>query len=282
MQLKNLQAILRKGKTLASFWGETSGLFESSRDRAKYCSRWFKGKLERNLGIHEKNWIGMYVLNLKISGRPVRLAIRPSMDSGTLYEVFHKKLYQVDPKVQVEKVLDIGSNIGCSVLFFASLFPNARFVCYEPVRENYDLLVQNIRDNGLKQSAETHMDAISDKTGVGTIYLSTQAHPGQHSLILHSKFHRQVGLRDINSFGERPFDLIKIDSEGSEDAIFRKGTGTLINAKILVGELHQEIIGNGRVKEIMAWLEEHFDVEYRTREPTVNFVAYNKALNHRG
>lgn len=46
-------------------------------------------------------------------------------------------------------IVDCGSNIGMSVIFFKLLYPDARVLAFEPDPAPFELLEQNIRTNGM-------------------------------------------------------------------------------------------------------------------------------------
>src|SRR5690349_948593 len=45
----------------------------------------------------------------------------------------------------VKTIVDLGSNIGFSVMHFKSKFPDAHVIAVEPEKTNYDMLVKNVK-----------------------------------------------------------------------------------------------------------------------------------------
>src|SRR3954471_13740073 len=46
----------------------------------------------------------------------------------------------------VKTIVDLGSNIGFSVMHFKSKFPDAHVIAVEPEKKNYDQLVKNVKE----------------------------------------------------------------------------------------------------------------------------------------
>ncbi len=66
-----------------------------------------------------------------------------------LFEVFSYGSYQagLERLGPVESVLDVGANIGLVSVYFAGVFPHARFVCVEPSPGSFELLQENLWRN---------------------------------------------------------------------------------------------------------------------------------------
>ena len=71
----------------------------------------------------------------------VRPVLYSYHDFLTLNEVFCRKDYQVDRNLKT--VLDVGSNIGISALFFLTRSDDIRVHCYEPLPQNVERLREN-------------------------------------------------------------------------------------------------------------------------------------------
>ncbi|MBL1280571.1 MAG: FkbM family methyltransferase [Fluviicola sp.] len=69
---------------------------------------------------------------------------------------------------QSEVIFDIGANTGVYSLLAKTINPKAKVYAFEPVKRVHEKLVENIELNDFDTVAENK--AISDKTGVATIY----------------------------------------------------------------------------------------------------------------
>jgi FkbM family methyltransferase len=118
-------------------------------------------------------------------------------------------------------ILDGGSNIGMSILFFKALYPEAKIIGFEPNEPSYELLKRNIASNGLT-GVEVHQAALGaqdstidffvDPDEPGSVYNSTirERQPKKKTVV------RQARL---STFVDRNVDLLKLDIEGAEGAV---------------------------------------------------------------
>jgi FkbM family methyltransferase len=143
----------------------------------------------------------------------------------------------------VKQVLDIGANIGASVIFFASTYPNARIVGVEPARQPFVLLVRNITPYA---NAEVFNVGLHDITTKRSIYV------GRPDSVTNSVFYnalssnsqQEVQLVAADTFTssiglDRP-DIIKIDTEGCEIPIINSIIDSFHSAKAIYVEYHSE------------------------------------------
>jgi len=63
-------------------------------------------------------------------------------------EIFRGRVYEFAAQTATPCIIDAGANIGMSVLFFKSLFPNSKIIAFEPDPEIYRLLVKNVKSHG--------------------------------------------------------------------------------------------------------------------------------------
>lgn len=69
---------------------------------------------------------------------------RPYELLHTYRELFLREMYLFTCNDAAPVVLDCGSNIGLSVLYFKTIYPAARIWAFEPDRNNFELLQKNI------------------------------------------------------------------------------------------------------------------------------------------
>lgn len=77
---------------------------------------------------------------------------RPVRDWETAYEVFFQRAYAFPANLEpgtVQRVIDLGGNVGYSCLFFARLCPNAVILTFEPHPVHAALLREHVRLNSL-------------------------------------------------------------------------------------------------------------------------------------
>jgi FkbM family methyltransferase len=105
--------------------------------------------------------------NIKQRKLPVGLIHykRPYELLHTYRELFCKEIYQFNCFTDSPIILDCGSNIGLSVLYFKTIYPHARVWAFEPDVHNFALLTKNIQSNNLQNvKAEPAAVWITDGT----------------------------------------------------------------------------------------------------------------------
>src|SRR2546428_4586488 len=85
----------------------------------------------------------------KLHWRGHDLFYRPgTTDARVLFQILlrtgKKAEYSLPPALNPEVILDIGSHIGASILYFRELFPRARIFGFEPHPETFKLLQLNV------------------------------------------------------------------------------------------------------------------------------------------
>ena len=76
--------------------------------------------------------------------------IRPYELLHTYRELFGKEMYLFKAANESPIIFDCGSNIGLSVLYFKTIYPNAKVWAFEPDPANFELLNANIQSNQLQ------------------------------------------------------------------------------------------------------------------------------------
>jgi FkbM family methyltransferase len=138
------------------------------------------------------------------------------------------------------RILDCGSHIGMSVLFFKKMYPDATIIAFEPDPMTFEKLKTNVEQNSLRD-VTLHQCALSDTEGSIDFYHS-QENAG--SLVM--SMHRAridgdkivVPSRRLSSFISEEIDLLKIDIEGAEDVVLAELACS--NKLALIKQMHIE------------------------------------------
>lgn len=226
----------------------------------------------------------------KVSGKTINISLRTGTeDTHVLYEILFrgkKSDYfseQLPSDKHINTILDIGANIGAAMIFFKSVYPNAKIVCFEPIPSNMSILQKNITNYS---NIEAHEVALSSSNGTLNMIASPGAGneggwsmfqrgaKGDEKTITVQSYHSGEYLENI---GINSPDLIKVDTEGAEKSILMSlHSSQLSNTKYITGELHGE-----RDFELLDWLEQQgFDIEMKKsfNKPLFIFKAIRKEL----
>lgn len=139
-------------------------------------------------------------------------------------EIFVRRDYFFNSQSQTPLILDCGSNIGMSILFFKRLYPQSRILAFEPDQETFAALQANVKTNQLEH-VDLHNSAIYPSDGVINFY-SDPSHPG--SLAMSTERERfpgravtcqEVEAVRLSSYIQGEVDLLKMDIEGAEGAV---------------------------------------------------------------
>jgi FkbM family methyltransferase len=179
---------------------------------------------------------GPRFVSLDVEGRPCRVAVREFSDLDVARHVLRDRVYDVALDVPPEVVLDLGSNIGLSVLWFRHRFPSATIVAVEPDPRAVALLERNA--GALPRTHVLHA-AVTGRPGPRRLLLADAT----VSSALGESGDAGVEVEGITieglmrRFGLSRVDLIKIDIEGAEWEVLSGWTGGPRPAAV-VGEFH--------------------------------------------
>lgn len=114
-------------------------------------------------------------------------------------------------------IIDIGAHIGLFALFVSQFCKQGQIFCFEPVKENYNLLLENLQLNKITNAKPFNI-AVSEKIGEVKIYLNEDE--SGHSMFVpgtKSILSKSTSLKDIiDSNNLERCDFIKMDCEGVE------------------------------------------------------------------
>ena len=146
-------------------------------------------------------------------------------------------------------VLDLGANIGIFSRF-ASDRGAKKVYSFEPIQENFELLMLNRPDN-----CEAHRIAISNKDNE-SIAMSYDANvPGGSSFVAKSGPEQTVMTMTINTLVENGViespDFIKMDIEGAEVVAFEGISDAILrNTRCIAMEMHANVLPEAEVQGI--------------------------------
>lgn len=157
-------------------------------------------------------------------------------------------------------IIDCGSNIGMSVLFFKKLYPTARVAAFEPDPATFELLKKNVVENGIEH-VELHQCALGDRDGTADFYRSKEAGGLMMSLMKErmSGVKVTVPVRRLSQFVGTEVDLLKLDVEGAEDQVLNDlvATGKLARIRQIHLEYHHHIVADiDRLGSLLTLLEQ--------------------------
>ena len=166
-------------------------------------------------GIYDKKF---FILKLK-NGLKLKLRTNSTdiyaFTNVWLIEEYRKEGFAIK---SADNIIDVGAHIGLFTVYASQFCKNGKIFSYEPVKENFELLKENISLNVLN-NVYIFNNAVSDDTGLIKIYLN------EKDQAAHSSYHKSekyieanaVSIKDIIDMNKiENCDFLKLDCEGLE------------------------------------------------------------------
>lgn len=198
---------------------------------------------------------------LSHSREPITLALRagpriimrpqPARDFSVAYDIFFQSMYgwpaaeRLSQPDGIRHVVDVGANVGYSVLDWARRFPGCRIEAFEPHPRHLALIKAHVKLNALDARVTLHesaagcapRDAVLVDAGPCSYVNNEPPHisPDDGLAIHVSDFFTTVD--------PRPIDLLKLDAEGAEYSLLADPRFADLDVHAIVMEFHHRADG---------------------------------------
>jgi FkbM family methyltransferase len=154
-------------------------------------------------------------------------------------ELFQEAPYFFKTENPNPRIIDCGAYIGLSVLYFKSIFPNARITAFEADPNIFETLRLNIDKRKLAgieiiNKAVWHEEKEMLFYGSNSMAGSLVTNYEQKGVVV------TVPTTRLGTYLEEPVDLLKIDIEGAEFEVIKDVEQKLCNVKNIFIEYHSE------------------------------------------
>lgn len=205
-------------------------------------------------------------------------------------EIFGSNSYYFDIKKENPLIIDLGSHIGVSILYFKSFFPNSKILAYEPNPKLFEKLVENVFINNLK-NIELYNLAVSDKEGDFKLHVDSKE--GQWYSTGGYKIGGWTGTQTTEEItvpsvklstilNNKEVDILKIDIEGLELKVLLEAKEYLKNVKNIVAEYHPDKESKEKLSKIIKILNTKFNLEILDEGKVVKKYDEKRLLLIRG
>jgi FkbM family methyltransferase len=229
-----------------------------------YCALFFRRRLSGHASFasHKQVRIGL-------DGKGYDFYIQHLLDFHVLREIFIDWQYVRSVDEALEQVVDLGANIGATIVYFAHIFPRARIVAVEPNGACLPVLKKNAEQFGDRVTVLPW--AVTDADMEVTMYPNDEHWSASLIHRRGDKTGYSVPGKTLASIcasvGFDEIDFMKCDIEGSEYRIF-SGFDTR-RIRTLVCELHPAV-AQKTVEDFFAFFPHHKCVKCQAIGPHVH------------
>ena len=185
-----------------------------------------------------------FTVRVRLEGEVVSWSADNYADIGVLSEVFGQTVYALADGLAPATILDVGSHVGASVLYFSRRYPSATIIAVEADPSNFVKLTRNV---GHLPNVRLVQAAAASQAGLVTLFSSGQTDSWKSSTRRTTAWQRPVEVRAVRlddllaKHRAREPLLMKIDIEGAEHEVLSSFHG-LGRVAAIVGELHPHLI----------------------------------------
>jgi FkbM family methyltransferase len=197
------------------------------------------------LGVDSRAWLS----RLRVRGYPHPVRMRPgTSDLHTFQQIFIAREYDCLGEVELSGedpvfIVDCGANVGYASVYFLNKYKNAHVVAVEPDRDNFEVCRKNLAPFGararvIRSAIWTHRASLK--------LLRLAGRETEWGIRVEEANADEADLEGttiaaiLEESGFSAIDLLKVDIEGAEAAIFAGDHEWLGDVKNIAIELHGE------------------------------------------
>lgn len=164
-------------------------------------------------------------------------------------ELFEQNIYNFPADGSRPVVVDIGANIGLSILYFKSIYPEAEIVAYEADPEIFSYLQDNVQRN---QAAGVTLCNKAVWTHDGTVSFAADGADGGAI----NEAGNCIPCEDVRNILTRysRIDFLKMDIEGAENTVYERMDGHLSAVRNCFIEYHSAVDKTQKLGAILEML----------------------------
>jgi FkbM family methyltransferase len=153
----------------------------------------------------------------------------------SLTELFIEEVYRFNTDNENLKIIDCGSNIGLSIIYFKRLYPNSKIIGFEPDDDIFKMMQFN-----LNQFKFNDVEIFQKAVWVNNkpILFCKNGSLGGHLTDERKQNSIKIQTARLREFLNEKVDFLKIDIEGSEYEIIKDCMEVLCNVENIFIEYH--------------------------------------------
>ncbi|WP_426065005.1 FkbM family methyltransferase [Flavobacterium sp. DSP2-3-1] len=153
----------------------------------------------------------------------------------SLNELFVEEVYKFDSNSTIPKIIDCGSNIGLSIIFFKRMYPDSEIIAFEPDNDIFNISKYNLNQFGINDVKLFQKAVWINEEPL--IFAKTGALGGH---LVQEKAENTIEIETVRlkDFLSQKIDFLKIDIEGPEYDILKDCGESLKNVENIFVEYH--------------------------------------------
>lgn len=171
------------------------------------------------------------------------------------------------PMLNIKVVFDVGANVGQSARNYLQWFPDSIIYCFEPVIENYNQLLVNIKNN--KRIKNFNL-AIGSSRGKGEILIQgklsrlSSLQNRKKNLPKNNTFDKEdVNIEKLDDFCQAKnidyINFLKVDTEGNDLEVLKGANNMLNNYQIDIVEIESGMNPNNKLHVPFEKIKKHLE-----------------------
>ncbi len=169
----------------------------------------------------------------------------------SINELFIAEFYKFKTNKDSPRIIDCGSYIGTSVLYFKVHYPNAILTAFEPDKENYLLLKTNLDSWNFSDTEVINAAIWVDNGNISFTSAGNMSSKIEVENVKEGDDKQSVECVRLKDLLNEEIDFLKIDIEGAEYAVLKDCSDDLQNVKNLFVEYHGKYEEMFKLNEIL-------------------------------
>lgn len=198
-------------------------------------------------------------------------------------EIWTNDIYYFKSGNEKPFIIDIGSHIGISVLYFKSIYPNSKILAFEPNPTSFEILEENISTNGIEDVTVVNKGIWKEK-GIKDLHIAGWS---SNSAFMSGSWTGKektekiaVNTTTLHEYIDGNVQMLKIDTEGSELSILKAHRDILNKIENICIEYHP--IKGTRPEDILNILKPLFSIEIYHEGKLLKNIEKGKLLTIKG
>jgi FkbM family methyltransferase len=131
-------------------------------------------------------------------------------------EIFLQQIYRFNSPTKSPVIVDCGSNYGTSIVYFKSLYPEAKIIGIEADPKIFELLKWNIESRNYSDVTLMNKAVLGNANGESVKFYTEGSEGGRVYAIENTKEIVEVESIHLDELLSEPIDFLKMDIEGAE------------------------------------------------------------------